>query len=166
VFLSPDSDVVRVCVYQLLQALDLALANLDKIISPAGEKSAERETVEGVLNVVCFLFQRVLENNTGLAVVCGACLGVRMYVVYIYSCYEHVHQLVLVLQEHLQAISSSSRCRKSRSIMRKGAAGGHATVEDKLLMQEATATTDLCLSKWLTTPTHQIYSLKHTPEAF
>jgi len=49
------------------KALDLALANLDKIISLAGEKSAERETVEGVLNVVCFLFQRVLENNTAPA---------------------------------------------------------------------------------------------------
>jgi len=49
------------------KALDLALANLDKIISQAGEKSAERETVEGVLNVVCFLFQRVLENNTAPA---------------------------------------------------------------------------------------------------
>ncbi len=44
------------------QALDLALANMDKILSQAGEKSADREIVDGVLNVVCFLLQRVLEN--------------------------------------------------------------------------------------------------------
>lgn len=48
----------------LLQALDLALENLDKIFAQAGEKEKEKESVEGVLNVVCWLFQRVLENNT------------------------------------------------------------------------------------------------------
>ena len=35
---------------------------MDKILSQAGEKSADREIVDGVLNVVCFLLQRVLEN--------------------------------------------------------------------------------------------------------
>ena len=49
------------------KALDLALANLDKIMAQAGDKSADRETVEGVLNVVCFLFQRVLEKYSSPA---------------------------------------------------------------------------------------------------
>merc|ERR1719183_90085 len=49
------------------KALDLALANLDKIMAQAGDKSADRETVEGVLNVVCFLFQRVLEKDSSPA---------------------------------------------------------------------------------------------------
>eukprot|EP00286_Rhodomonas_abbreviata_P022036 CAMPEP_0181310816 /NCGR_PEP_ID=MMETSP1101-20121128/12792_1 /TAXON_ID=46948 /ORGANISM="Rhodomonas abbreviata, Strain Caron Lab Isolate" /LENGTH=410 /DNA_ID=CAMNT_0023417479 /DNA_START=18 /DNA_END=1250 /DNA_ORIENTATION=+ len=49
------------------KALDLALENLDKIFAQAGEKEKERESIEGVLNVVCWLFQRVLENNTAPA---------------------------------------------------------------------------------------------------
>mmetsp|Transcript_853 Transcript_853/g.1759 ORF Transcript_853/g.1759 Transcript_853/m.1759 type:complete len:411 (-) Transcript_853:63-1295(-) len=49
------------------KALDLALENLDKIFAQAGEKEKEKESVEGVLNVVCWLFQRVLENNTNQA---------------------------------------------------------------------------------------------------
>jgi hypothetical protein len=47
------------------QALELAQANLDKILSQVGDKSGERETVEGVLNVVCLLFQRVLDTCKG-----------------------------------------------------------------------------------------------------
>jgi len=47
----------------VLQALDLAMENLDKIISQAGDKSAEREAVEGVLNVVCYVFGCVLEGS-------------------------------------------------------------------------------------------------------
>jgi len=47
----------------VLQALDLAMENLDKIISQAGDKSAEREAVEGVLNVVCYVFGCVLEGR-------------------------------------------------------------------------------------------------------
>lgn len=43
------------------QSLDVALDNLDAIIEQAGEKDLG---VEGVMNVVCWLFQRVLENNT------------------------------------------------------------------------------------------------------
>jgi len=45
------------------QALDLALSNLDKILAQAGEKSGDRETVEGVLNVVCFLLQRLVASG-------------------------------------------------------------------------------------------------------
>jgi translation initiation factor 3 subunit M len=41
------------------QSLDVALDNLDVIIEKAGEMG-----VESVMNVVCWLFQRVLENNT------------------------------------------------------------------------------------------------------
>ncbi|KAJ1484560.1 hypothetical protein T484DRAFT_1796769 [Baffinella frigidus] len=43
------------------KSLDVALDNLDAIIEQAGEKDLG---VEGVMNVVCWLFQRVLENNT------------------------------------------------------------------------------------------------------
>jgi len=49
------------------KALELAQANLDKILSQAGEKSVEREAVEGVLNVVCLLFKRVLDTCKGEA---------------------------------------------------------------------------------------------------
>jgi hypothetical protein len=45
------------------QALDMSMENLDKIISQAGDKSTERETVEGVLNVVCYVFSCVLEGS-------------------------------------------------------------------------------------------------------
>ena len=43
------------------KVLDMALANLDKIFGQGPEKAAD---AEGVLNVVCFLFQRVVESIT------------------------------------------------------------------------------------------------------
>ena len=43
-----------------LQALDLALENLPKVFA-ASPDAAE---AEGVLNVICWLFQRILENSS------------------------------------------------------------------------------------------------------
>jgi hypothetical protein len=50
-----------------LQALDLALDNLDKILCPLGDKEKDREAVDGVISVMCSVFQRVLVHDTAPA---------------------------------------------------------------------------------------------------
>jgi hypothetical protein len=50
-----------------VQALDLALDNLDKILAPIGDKEKDREAVEGVISVICSVFQRVLVHDTAPA---------------------------------------------------------------------------------------------------
>lgn len=42
-----------------MQALSLALDSMDKVFS-----KGDRDSMDGLLNVVCWLFQRVLHNNT------------------------------------------------------------------------------------------------------
>jgi hypothetical protein len=50
---------------RFVQALEFVQANLDKILSQVGDKSGDRETVEGFLNVVFRLFQHVLDTCKG-----------------------------------------------------------------------------------------------------
>ena len=50
-----------------IQALDLALDNLDKILTPLGDKEKDKEAVEGIISVICSVFQRVLVHDTAPA---------------------------------------------------------------------------------------------------
>mmetsp|Transcript_13925 Transcript_13925/g.38168 ORF Transcript_13925/g.38168 Transcript_13925/m.38168 type:complete len:283 (+) Transcript_13925:54-902(+) len=41
------------------EAFDLALQNIDKLLTPASEKEKDREAVDSVISVVCSVFQRI-----------------------------------------------------------------------------------------------------------
>ncbi len=47
-----------------IQALNIALDNMDKVMAKVG---SDKEALEGVLGVMCWLVQRVIENNTAPA---------------------------------------------------------------------------------------------------
>ncbi len=47
-----------------IQALNIALDNVDKVMAKVG---SDKEALEGVLGVMCWLVQRVIENNTAPA---------------------------------------------------------------------------------------------------